>query len=118
MTMTKQRSTGHLGPQSRITPGPWGWVNDGQTCNVYAEIKDGPTHGIFCIAEVASDAFLQHVGGSMEGNARLIAAAPRLLEACEGLLRLDIREDANGSADDAIIAARDAIAAAKTGGAA
>lgn len=52
----------------------------------------------------------EEAGFPLEANARLIAAAPELLEACEGLLGLAERD---GWLHIAVNAARDAIAKAK-----
>ncbi len=70
------------------TPGPW--EVDG--AKVWARTGGSP----FLVARTIHPT-ADHVGpitAGMEANARLIAAAPELLEACEGMLQLEatIRE--------------------------
>lgn len=63
------------------TPGPWFW----------AEYGFRPAEGPTCFRIIGSDleemlAFTSDYSALDQANARLIAAAPDLLQACEGLL--------------------------------
>lgn len=92
---------------SAHTPGPWKWhwKLDGlkADCGVFSEKTEGHAYSI-CRAPVfeAQDQW--------EANARLISAAPDMLEALEAL----VQADASGELDDSMFAAaRAAIAKAK-----
>lgn len=73
------------------TPGPWGWPNDSKEgCSSFDALKlRGPDGDAVIFAEIegsannATGAFLCFENPA---DARLIAAAPDLLEACEGAL--------------------------------
>lgn len=65
------------------TPGPWGFVMNynwpfRQDVHVMAK-------GFGLIATVSVDGGLPHIAGKQRANARLIAAAPELLEAMEAV---------------------------------
>lgn len=76
------------------TPGPWATYRD--------QLSVGETHGHSGICEV----WERHGGQGFE-NARLIAAAPELLEALECLLKAD-HDDVRAMARAAIAKARGA----------
>lgn len=79
---------------AKHTPGPWGQVGRGRDCFVTV-----PLRSIYCERLGYSVAFVSHDrGGEPEANARLIAAAPELLEAlrdCEALLAYQHANGAN-----------------------
>lgn len=67
---------------SKHTPGPWRIAeNDG----AYAYIKSGPGTNLMKPGQMVAKVWLQDADYN-EANARLIAAAPELLEACKQLL--------------------------------
>lgn len=106
---------------SRHTPGPWQVGSDPtreHMCEVmtaaYAERLDlSPTHKVICRTWTPEPeplaAFIGFSRAECLANARLIAAAPDLLDALEGVLRVADRSTAEFNA------ARAAIAKAKTG---
>ncbi|MDT3468959.1 hypothetical protein [Stenotrophomonas maltophilia] len=62
---------------SKHTPGPWAYQEDS---DAYTHIVRGPNNRFICqLAQVTS--------AEIEANARLIAAAPELLEALERILK-------------------------------
>lgn len=67
------------------TPGPWMVGNDGQGIYVHPIGREG-----FTVAQPSGlDPSVTHVGAhTAEANARLIAAAPDLLEALQGIVRM------------------------------
>ena len=75
--------------ETKHTPGPWGVENCGvgkRAKNLFIWRKEPPsTFGGHGIAEVFSDGATIY-GASVWANARLIAAAPELLEAVKRLL--------------------------------
>lgn len=72
--------------ESKFTPGPW-HVGDGNETIVYDANR-------WAIAS-ATTFHRKHEDGSSEANAKLIAAAPELLEALEALKREIILSDVN-----------------------
>lgn len=93
--------------ETKYTPGPWraeGWENlvvNAATGDTIIAMPGG-THGATL--------------GELKANARLIAAAPALLEACEAALDL-LSHSYDTPSQAAIPQLRAAIAAAKGGGA-
>jgi hypothetical protein len=71
------------------TPGPW-WVDETKTigaCGVYADVVDSQGDSEGCDVICSLLAYGKHVSREQrDANARLIAAAPDLLAACEALL--------------------------------
>lgn len=61
------------------TPGPWFWDHEGADAMALVE-EDGTT--ILHLATLRNSTAARH----MEANAQLIAAAPELLEALQGIL--------------------------------
>lgn len=88
------------------TPGPWSYQ---EKADAYTHIVRSPTNRL--IVQLAQD-----TNGTAEANARLIAAAPELLEAC---LMVDVLYTSYGllanSAEAGVMinAVRDAIAKAE-----
>lgn len=76
MTIEREQGVGH-------TPGPWGraYTGDGKRIVIGEGLVEGPNG--YDVAEVYSDDCPREIA---EANARLIAAAPALLEALKGLL--------------------------------
>jgi hypothetical protein len=66
--------------ESKFTPGPWHYKQSGLSCFVDGRVRPG------VLQEVAWCGATE-VPEQMEANARLIAAAPELLEALQELLR-------------------------------
>lgn len=95
-----------------FTPGPW-FTTGTMTKYVEAKIGGGLVQEIAAVGPTAAD---NGYGAQQEGNARLIAAAPELLEALELILRkyeaqADYAElDTDGAA---VAAARAVIAKAR-----
>lgn len=92
---------------SEHTPGPWraGYIDEQdrrERMIVRAEAVDGHPYVAICPNPLA---------GSHEANARLIAAAPDLLAACE--LMLSSPKYGNAPSEAAVEAARAAIARAR-----
>jgi hypothetical protein len=91
------------------TPGPWEIAETTKKKN-YLEI-DAPAAGFYGLARV----WLH--GEIGDGNARLVAAAPELLAACELALRILHSylppDQFDGHAAQALILIRDAVARAK-----
>lgn len=98
---------------SKHTPGPWKveahkHIEYGDTKYCSHAIKTDDSAG-FQIATVMED-----FECDAEANARLIAAAPELLEACEALSSIEhIEQTSTGPLRDALLKARAAIAKAK-----
>lgn len=84
-------------PKDSYTPGPWHWV---ETEGYGYEINDREDNTIIAT-------------GLTKANARLITAAPDLLEALESLEYEASQEDINTPLNIAILQARKAIAKAK-----
>lgn len=100
---------------SKHTPGPWKMLDDhpSHACLHIRREGDKQTWGIYCGPEVAS---VYTSNDNADADARLIAAAPDLLEALTNLLvaeKLDDGDPILGSARSAA-----AIAIAKATGAA
>jgi hypothetical protein len=105
---------------SQHTPGPWvvdhamaAGLGKPVLCEWFVR-RDGEN------VAIAADVIDPVTGLPSEANARLIAAAPKLLEACRALVLYDESDDADGLVfmrryDDAVEKARAAIAKA-TGG--
>lgn len=90
---------------SKHTPGPW-FIGD---ANKPSEYTHGIQAGDFIVADLCDDA---HTAGTRRANARLIAAAPELLEALKGLLNV-ISETRGIPAHEAVQASLAAIAKAE-----
>ena len=94
------------------TPGPWAWFNEQEdTGNTYAKSLAPANY------ESGMDQILYHGADwpISSANARLIAAAPELLEACKCMLReMEALDGAYASTDVALWrdSVRDAIAKA------
>ena len=109
-TKTRLVSTG------KHTPGPWQTALDNDAVYIAGEtMQDQPEEGRNLCPVIAKIVYAEVQGGQdqAETNARLIAAAPELLEALVGLLDLAENEAWSGGIIDT---AREAIAKA-TGGA-
>lgn len=100
---------------SAHTPGPWKALKAtvrGETTEWF--VTDDDDEGVAVIASCVTD----KTGEPSEANARLIAAAPELLEALEGLCGLaELRPGHLQDYKAAVAAARAAIAKAKGGAA-
>ena len=81
------------------TPGPWAYENYGGTLHVFLDNEGG------------TPSICKLVGNDKDANARLIAAAPDLLEALQNLLK--VHEGEGGTQYHAGDIARAAIAKAK-----
>ena len=104
-TMSKEKHTPGpwsvgltIGSPHTSPEGPWGW---------YQTDIEGPA-GEGCFLELRQ----YHGGGVRDANARLIAAAPELLEALRGLVETSETRD-RLAIEDALIHARAAIAKAE-----
>jgi len=85
---------------SEHNPGPWEWHYYGAEDEPQFLVEDASCNSI--VAEIPTNA------GFQEGNARLVAAAPQLLEALELIVEQDPDGEGQGFID-----ARAAIKAAK-----
>lgn len=100
------------------TPGPWRIIEDKGALNEAYWIGPEPFHSI---CEVRNGAEDEEYGGEETeiANARLIAAAPELLEACrEALLQIEYLHDkfkATGSGNGVLARLEATIANATTG---
>lgn len=102
-------SEGVVGKDVRFTPGPW--RIDGDSNGIH--IRPGRSGHI--VAFISTNWVLYGAGGGdAHANARLIAAAPDLLEACESALLID--ESDSASVDPAEIFAGIRAALAKAEG--
>jgi hypothetical protein len=98
---------------SKHTPGPWAVDADAYPIFIYSESETWPLIDELGNEEGCKGAFIANTGDN-KANARLIAAAPELLEALKDML--DGHEDAcTGYGEGAADKARAAIAKA-TGG--
>lgn len=88
----------------KFTPGPW-FVTGSQTKYIEARIGGGMLQEIAAVGPTAAD---NGYGEQQAANAALIAAAPELLQALEGLL-----EEVEGCMCTYEMAARAAIAKAR-----
>lgn len=98
------------------TPGPWTVASngdDGARVNAFATVAWCPTSAAFGVdgSQVIS-------ADEAEANARLIAAAPELLAACEVFIEAERRAEVNGREGfglytEAMSAARAAVAKAR-----
>lgn len=92
------------------TPGPW--VIDANPFEVW--ISKGPGHGLVChCAPYCPPSPNSEQGQEFVANARLIAAAPELLEALKGILEIGKRDTTNPKYDGYYETARAAIAKAE-----
>lgn len=89
------------------TPGPWiaEMVENGEGTLVYGRIKEKGSRHSLAFAGV-------YEGHNAEANARLIAAAPELLEACQLLMEVVIDKYDIEELETAWYAAREVIAKA------
>ena len=95
-----------MSDKTKHTPGPWRTKREGfSTVYVEARIDGG------LIQEVAACGPTEAGRDQQEANARLIAAAPELLEALRGIMKLDEDLCSEGSIE-ALDKARAAIAKA------
>ena len=107
------------------TPGPWFVsVNDDTDETVVRCNEDADYEPIICNCECDAAISVDHDGDEVSANARLIAAAPKLLDACEhfvayhtAMVKGQINPDETSDAyESALIVIKDAIAEAeKTG---
>lgn len=96
----------------KFTPGPW-FITGSQTKYIEARIGGGMLQEIAAVGPTAADG--GH-GEQQEANAALIAAAPELLQALEGLLDADRAYEYGGYTESELAAinqARAAIAKAR-----
>lgn len=105
--------------QAKHTPGPWEWSDKYRTAdserNTWSLLGDGGYGILSCDGDENSP---QSLGKSGEANARLIAAAPELLDALRSMLVQFNFNTITGIVHDesaVIVKAREAIAKA-TGG--
>lgn len=96
------------------TPGPWRVEDIGSPENTLHVIADNgaPSYDWQFLATVSDDFEKGVDWGQTQANARLIAAAPELLTACEALLDLIASGQRYGRAEDA---ARGVVAKAREG---
>lgn len=88
---------------SNHTPGPWAFVDKRDIVSLHTHAKSsGP---LVAVVDDNDDRFT-------EADARLIAAAPELLAACESALR-DCRELKGGPVGRTVVALEEAIAKAR-----
>jgi len=96
------------------TPGPWE-IADSNTVEEMTDIRSAAGHLIACVNAVEAGAIAgmnyQGCGGSSQANARLIAAAPALVAACEAALAVMTGPGYGGAegTTDAISKLRDAL---------
>ena len=79
----------HAPPKPAHTPGPWFAVRNSCYWEVNPERNLGDYSVPFTVADCCASAPGDPDGGLMEANARLIAAAPDMLAALQGLLALN-----------------------------
>ena len=86
--------------QAKHTPGPWEWSDKYRTAdserNTWSLLGDGGYGILSCDGDENSP---QSLGKSGEANARLIAAAPDLLEAAKLVIAWYEAEDDHSKAD-------------------
>jgi hypothetical protein len=83
---------------SKHTPGPWAvFRRDGYSTYIHA-INEGDEINTFQVASCHSATSRKYfpTRGEAEANARLIAAAPELLEALQAMLRMTERHATHG----------------------
>lgn len=82
---------------TKHTPGPWRLMNSSKAgfLNVYTTHQTGELEATDFICEIGPGARNE---GEINANARLIAAAPELLEACKAVSRLDYLQEHNALA--------------------
>lgn len=98
------------------TPGPWSVTNNNwETSTVYG--RDGETIAACQINSIVTEDTQYEFEAIKEANARLIAAAPELLEALEHLLKVRTREGVKPQSRDAAEAKSRAAIAKATGAA-
>ncbi len=74
--------------ETKHTPGPWSYNQDSEVVNVGEDnCPDGDDCDDFRIADTNGDLF-ERPPDERIANGHLIAAAPELLEACQGFLNL------------------------------
>lgn len=99
----------------KSTPGPWEFIGKADS-DYYGEgaylVEERSSDCQYIVAAAIGD--VQALAGRAKQNARLIAAAPDLLKALEGLLRGILLNDQDGLSEHAecVTAARAAIAKA------
>lgn len=74
------------------TPGPWWLIDENE---VWA---DGEEFGAFCVAQANNETHGEKTWPAAVATARLISAAPELLEACRALLKVVARSEPGLSA--------------------
>lgn len=101
---------------SKHTPGPWAVDADAYPIFIYSESETWPLIDELGNEEGCKGAFIANTGDN-KANARLIAAAPELLEALQAIVKSLVDQDDEGMIEHAqqMIDARVAIAKA-TGG--
>ena len=113
--------------ETKHTPGPWvaGWNGGltGPTCpsgKPFAAEQDYVPVAMNdeCVAIVAVPDARHGIGGTAEANARLIAASPELLEACDDLMLMVCEAAQLGHFDNERFAKARAAIAKATGAAA
>ena len=87
-------------PIARHTPGPWEHDGTGLIYSMYVEEEGGTATFICDVTEDSTHAALCGPTPEEEANARLIAAAPELLEALQSVTHL-----LEGDAQDKVLAA-------------
>jgi len=98
---------------AKHTPGPWNMVDEDKRIAIGVGLVEGPNG--YDVAEVYNDDCPREVG---EANARLIAAAPDLLEALQevcrpyGMLDIVVSEHMHGSRGDDMLAVAKKVRAA------
>lgn len=82
VTLTK--ASDKMNTQTKHTPGPWTFkLHDGWNSLTYAIYQDKGKESGYCVAEKKWSSINNIQMEELKANARLIAAAPELLEACK-----------------------------------
>jgi len=99
--------------EAKFTKGPWNQesTGDGKRICIGLGMFDGPNG--YDVAEVYSDDVTEETCVEAQANAHLIAAAPELYEALDGLIGVTDRPSAPDYVRDAIRAAHAALAKAR-----